>query len=270
MTDNNEIPHILDKFNMYHERIQFTIETTNNNNAISFLDLNILNENGKIIVDWFQKNTSSGRLLSFLSYHPTCHKVGTIFNLIDRAILLSHPRFHIRNITNCISILLDNGYPLNMIFHYANRRIRKLASNINYNKNNGMNKGDKSSMEKDSNNKKFIVLPFVKDVTGTVGDIIKNPDIKVGFHCFNKLNRFIKPHKDKNKFDEFSNVVYKISCRDCDASYVGQTKRQLKTRLKEHKSNVKLDSNKLSVISEHINLFNHTFNWDNVEILDVE
>jgi len=35
--------------------------------------------------------------------------------------------------------------------------------------------------------------------------------------------------------------------------------------------NKKLNLNKLSVISKHINLFNHSsFNWNNVEILDVE
>jgi len=124
-----------------------------------------------------------------------------------------------------------------------------------------MKGNDRESIEK---NKFFI--------TETVKDIITNPDIKVGFHCLNRLNsfnRFIKPHKDKNT-DECSNVVYKLSCKDCDASYIGQTKRQLKTRIKEHKSNIKLDPNKISVISEHINSFNHSFNWDNIKILDVE
>jgi len=53
--------------------------------------------------------------------------------------------------------------------------------------------------------------------------------------------------KNRLKIQFFNNV-----------SYVGQTKRQLKTRVKEHKSNKKLDPNKLSVISEHINLFNHS------------
>lgn len=190
-------------------RIQFTTETTNNN-TINFLNLNILIENRKIVIDWFQKSTFLGRMLSYLSYHPSCHKIGTIFNLIDRAILLSHPRFHSKNISRCIAILLENGYPLNLIFHHINRRIRKLASNINYKQNDNSNKrGEGSSMGE--GNKKFIVLPYVKNVT--VKNIITNPDIKVGYHCLNKLNRFIKPQKDKNTIYEYNNVVYKLSCK---------------------------------------------------------
>jgi len=33
--------------------------------------------------------------------------------------------------------------------------------------------------------------------------------------------------------------VYKIKCSNCDINYVGQTKRQLGTRLKEHMSDIK-------------------------------
>jgi len=43
-------------------------------------------------------------------------KIGTIFNLIDRAILLSHPKLHEKNINLCINILLENGYSLQMTF----------------------------------------------------------------------------------------------------------------------------------------------------------
>jgi len=49
-----------------------------------------------------------------------------------------------------------------------------------------------------------------------------------------------------------NNVIYKIFCKDCDASYAGQTKRKLKTRLNEYVKNIKLDSQKQSVISDHI------------------
>jgi len=62
---------------------------------------------------------------------------------------------------------------------------------------------------------------------------------------------FVKTHKDKEQLSSNNNVVYKVSCKNCDASYVGQTKKQLKTRLKEHRNNIKLDQSKHSVISEH-------------------
>ena len=66
------------------------------------------------------------------------------------------------------------------------------------------------------------------------------------------------------------NVVYKISHEDCDVSYIGQTKRQLKTRLYEHVSDINISSKSPSVISKHRIEENHNFKWDKVEILDIE
>jgi len=65
-------------------------------------------------------------------------------------------------------------------------------------------------------------------------------------------------------------VVYKINCSNCDSSYVGQTKRQRGTRLKEHKSDIKKKSGNLSVISKHILDNNHEMDWSGVTILDKE
>jgi len=65
-------------------------------------------------------------------------------------------------------------------------------------------------------------------------------------------------------------IVYKIHCQDCEASYVGQTKRQLKTRIKEHFNNIKLDESRHSVITQHILKHNHSFNWKDIKIFDSE
>jgi len=43
----------------------------------------------------------------------------------------------------------------------------------------------------------------------------------------------------------------------------------LRTRIKEHKNNIK-DQSKHSIISEHIVKYNHSFDWDNAKILDCE
>jgi hypothetical protein len=61
-----------------------------------------------------------------------------------------------------------------------------------------------------------------------------------------------------------------LACNNCDASYVGQSKRQLKTRIKEHRNNIKLAPDKHSVVSDHIINCDHTFDWDHASILDKE
>jgi len=45
------------------------------------------------------------------------HKRGIIFGMIDKIILLSHPRFHHKNLIESVKILLNNGYPLPFIFN---------------------------------------------------------------------------------------------------------------------------------------------------------
>jgi len=53
-------------------------------------------------------------------------------------------------------------------------------------------------------------------------------------------------------------------------SYVGQTKRKQKTRINEHKNNIRLDSSKHSVIFKHIEELDHNFDWTNLKILDIK
>lgn len=64
--------------------------------------------------------------------------------------------------------------------------------------------------------------------------------------------------------------MYRINCKDCHAVYVGQTKRQLITRIKEHKNNINRQQNLVSVVFLHRMNFQYEFNWDEVEILDIE
>jgi len=121
-----------------------------------------------------------------------------------------------------------------------------------------------------NNDKRIIVLPYVNPLTEVITPNIDSPKALIGFRCLNKLSRFIKVHKDADQPLSKNNIVYKIQCKDCEATYVGQTKRQLKTRLKEHKNNIKLDQSKHSVISEHIIKYNHSFDWENTKIMDHE
>jgi len=67
-----------------------------------------------------------------------------------------------------------------------------------------------------------------------------------------------------------SNVAYEISCCDCDASYVGQTGRQLKSRISKHKNHIRRNGTTHSVITNHRIQHYHEIGWNNVMILDHE
>ncbi|EZA47985.1 hypothetical protein X777_14527, partial [Ooceraea biroi] len=66
------------------------------------------------------------------------------------------------------------------------------------------------------------------------------------------LRRFIKTGKDSTNRMSHCNVVYKISCNNCEASYVDQTK------------------GSPSVILTHRMEYGHDFKWNKVQNFDEE
>ena len=71
------------------------------------------------------------------------------------------------------------------------------------------------------------------------------------------LRQLLTNVKVKDEPRNRQGAVYKISCSDCHASYIGETGRNLTTRLTEHKrATRKGDVN--NHIAEHHRLTNHT------------
>jgi len=129
---SNSLDTLLRIFNSQHSRLQFTMEIERDK-KISFLDLTFINDEGTIIFDLYKKPTFSGRYLNYRSHHPLNHKKGVIYGLTDKIINLSHPRFHEKNFTDIINLLLNNGYPLEFIFSNIHNRLKKLFQYNEYN-----------------------------------------------------------------------------------------------------------------------------------------
>ena len=92
----------------------------------------------------------------------------------------------------------------------------------------------------------------------------------IAYKPMNTMNKFIRTGKDSLSKHEKSGLVYKINCKNCESSYVGQTKRKLKTRIKEHKADIKKPSSEISVVSRHRLSEMHNLDWENIKILDTE
>ena len=75
---------------------------------------------------------------------------------------------------------------------------------------------------------------------------------------------------NKGKIDKMhKSGVYKINCKDCPAVYVGQSGRNIETRVKEHKRSI-LNNIRNTGMSTHCIDNNHFIDLDNVQLLHTE
>ena len=85
-------------------------------------------------------------------------------------------------------------------------------------------------------------------------------------HC--TLRQLLVKPKDPVQPDCRKGAVYKINCKDCSQSYIGQTGRSLSDRKKEHNravSRVNVDD---SALTEHVVNSGHEIDWCSAMILD--
>ncbi|KYQ56377.1 hypothetical protein ALC60_04785 [Trachymyrmex zeteki] len=118
-------------------------------------------------------------------------------------------------------------------------------------------------------NKKFAPTFHQKNLEFIVNILLKNDypisfifdtiseRLYINFFSLNNLNKIIRMHKD-SLLDSSKRNVYRINCNDCDASYVGQTGKKLKTRISEHFNHIKRNTSH-SAITEHRTHYNHEF-----------
>lgn len=118
--------------------------------------------------------------------------------------------------------------------------------------------------------KNFLCIPYIKGLSDNVCRNLKKFNIDVVFSVPKKLNCVIKRAKDKLVDLKQTEIVYKLNCMQCDASYIGQTKRHLQTRINEHRKDINKHISNLSVVSKHRTSFAHDFNWSEPEILHKE
>ena len=94
--------------------------------------------------------------------------------------------------------------------------------------------------------------------------ILQPYNIRVAHKPITTLRQLLANVKDKDEPNDSQGAVYKIKCCDCQATYIGETGRNLNKRLTEHKRatrNADLNNN----IAEHHLQTNHKIDWDCAE-----
>ena len=156
-----------------------------------------------------------------------------------RALRVSCPEFleaEIGKIRNIGQVLKYPSHFLDTAFNKAKKTFYGCTVNRNFDFNN------------------LLVLPFYPTFT-QVPEMLKTFGVTVIFK-----NNTLKDMLIKNSPKQINGCIYEIPCNQCNKRYVGQSGKELATRIKQHKYNVRTGSMDSSLF-QHMNNEDHSINW---------
>ena len=110
-------------------------------------------------------------------------------------------------------------------------------------------------------NKKYVSLPWVPGLSSNLKKVFRTagyqPVFKSGKNLRDILSAKNKPKLHKNSYSG----VYKIDC-GCGKSYIGETGKQVATRLKEHEKSTNEGRWEKSAVAEHSRLCRNDIMWE--------
>ena len=203
----------------------------------------------------------------FDSFIPLQYKQNLVCTLVTRAyeICSNYVLLH-RELEFLRKVLNDNGFPLG----FTNKHIGKQLNKIR-NKRETPVTANRATL--------YFSIPFLGhrsfSLRNKVKHLVQNfyPQIslKAVFKPQNRLGDIFR-FKDVIPSDLKSSVVYHFKCSSCNATYVGQSKRQLRTRISEHKgvsfrTNNRLNKPGFSAIRNHSHEADHPIYTTDFKIL---
>jgi len=115
--------------------------------------------------------------------------------------------------------------------------------------------------------KGFRILPYIKGTSEPIKRILSNHNMKVAQKPYQTIGNLFPKPKDPVPKDQTRGAIYSIPCKDCDKSYIGETRRKFSTRLKEHQKAVEHKHSQKSALAEHCLCSGHTVSWEASKIL---
>lgn len=249
-----DINEVLDHMNSLYPSIQFTIEKEKNG-CIPFLDIEIKRkENGQIKFGIYRKPTNTKRFITSDSHHNLQHKAAAFHCLAHR--LFSIPmekedfekeRVYIHEVAKI------NGYSN----EWTNKIINKHESKHRISKYTQLTKIE---TEKEM---KRVCVPYYPQVTNKLKKVLRDCNIQLVTKS-SSIGRSLCNFKDKEE-SHLKSGIYKIECDSCDQVYIGQTSRDFKTRLNEHKQAIENNFPNKSAVAEHMLKIRENENFHNID-----
>ena len=205
-------------------------------------------QSGNMSFTVYRKATHTDQYLQFSSNQPLQHKLGVVRTLVHRAQnLISEQEDKVKELEYLQKVLSISGYTRSA-WVTATRPTRPPAQRKD---------------TQDTRTKGYISLPYVGHCSDAVARTIRKAGVAVHLRPYNTIRSRLVHPKDKITKEEKAGLVYHVKCGDCDATYVGETERNLKKRINEHHRSS-------SPIGQHMDQRRHSFSSEGVSILHQE
>ena len=262
----NQVTPFFNYLNSQHSNIKFTMEKEADN-KLTFLDVSIVRSNNKFSTCVYRKPTFTGLGLKYSSFIPCSFKHNLIGCLVDRCykICSSYSYFHLE-LQKLRKYFSGNNFPQFLFDKSVSNYLDKI-----YDKNHYL------TCEK---LKVYIKLPYLglnshkmtKDIKTVISKYYPQTQLNIALINSNTLDKMF-PFKDKIPYLCCSCVIYKYQCDQCSSSYIGETQKQLKYRIFQHKGVSCRTGNRLtcppnSNIRQHALDFDHSIKLENFKLVN--
>ena len=168
----------------------------------------------------------------------------------------------IRTLTRRPQLVCDSPDSLQDETDYQNNVFSKNNYNTDFVRRNTHSNSDSNTQTNvNSGPVTTATIPYIRGTSETIARILQLYNIRVWHKPITTLRWLLSNAKDKDKPEDRQGAVYKIKCCDCQASYIGETGRNLSTRLIEHKR-ASRNGEVNNHVAEHHLQTKHQIDWD--------
>ena len=73
----------------------------------------------------------------------------------------------------------------------------------------------------------MVLRPYIKGITDAIQRMFKKQNIASAVKPYTTMRKILVHPKDQIQKEHKCGIVYKVPCKNCDKTYVGETGRQL-------------------------------------------
>jgi len=249
--DETHADQFLTFINSLSPDLKYTLEKPQNG-YIGYLDIQI-HPNNTLSV--YRKPTHTNNYLKASSSSSNSSKDSVIRSLTQRALNICSPEHLDKELKHVRITCLENGHPLRRVDNLMNK------TKINYN--------NPTRLTKQKNTIGFTSLPYIdKVLSPSLRTTLSRYNMETCYSSSPTLGNILTKTKTPTPAHTTRNVIYSIPCKDCPATYIGQTYRPLIKRIKEHEAQYRLQPSIVSSApAKHALDNNHHMDYNSTEIL---